>query len=147
MDVDGTLTDGIIYIGNEGELCKGFYVRDGLGIQKVIKRGIRPIILTSRESELVLKRAAELGILEVYQGVSDKKEFLEKYIKENNIMYEEIAYIADDINDLEAIQLAGKRGCPSDAVLEIRNVCNFVSSYRGGHGAVREFCEYLMRLD
>lgn len=146
MDVDGTLTDGIVYFGDSGEICKGFYVRDGLGIQSVMKKGITPVILTSRNSELVKARANDLGIKEVYIGVKDKRIFLENYMKSQNVHMEELAYIADDVNDLEAIQLAGHRGCPSDAVMEIRNVCNFVSNYPGGHGAVREFCDYLQRL-
>lgn len=146
MDVDGTLTDGVVYFGDSGEICKGFYVRDGLGIQKVIKNGIMPIIITSRNSELVKARAEDLGIKEVYIGIKDKKVFLENYIKERGLVTENMAYIADDVNDLEAIQLAKFRGCPSDAVMEIRNVCNFVSNYPGGHGAVREFCDYLVCL-
>ena len=146
MDVDGTLTDGIVYFGDSGEICKGFYVRDGLGIQRIMKIGITPIILTSRNSELVKSRAKDLGIEEVFIGVKDKKVFLENYIKENNLIAENLAYIADDINDIEAIQLAKYRGCPSDAVMEIRNVCNFVSNYPGGRGAVREFCDYLVKM-
>lgn len=144
IDVDGTLTDGVVYIGNAGELCKGFYVRDGLGIMRAIKNGVKPIILTSRESEIVAVRAGELGIEEVYQRVPDKREFLEKYLKENGYAGGETAYMADDINDYEAIQLAGLRGCPSDAVPEMKNICNFVSRFEGGRGAVREFCDFIV---
>lgn len=146
IDVDGTLTDGVVYIGNSGELCKGFYVRDGLGIQRIISRGIEPIILTSRESEIVVQRCKELGITNICQGVKNKREKLEDIIQEHKIGSDELAYIADDINDLEAIQLAYIRACPNDAVFEIKNVCNFVSHYNGGHGAVRELCDYLLGL-
>lgn len=147
MDVDGTLTDGVVYFGASGEICKGFYVRDGLGIQCVMRLGIEPVIITSRNSELVKARANDLGIRTVFIGIKDKRIFLEEYMKEHKLCAENLAYIADDINDLEAIQLAGYRGCPSDAVMEIRNVCNFVSNYPGGHGAVREFCDYLVQLE
>ena len=144
IDVDGTLTDGVVYIGNTGELCKGFYVRDGLGIMRAIKNGVKPIILTSRESGIVTVRAGELGIEEVYLHVPDKREFLERYLKDNGYGSEDIAYMADDINDYEAIQLAGLRGCPSDAVPEMKNICNFVSRFEGGRGAVREFCDFIV---
>ncbi len=144
IDVDGTLTDGIVYMGNEGELCKGFYVRDGIGIQMLIKNGVTPIILTSRKSDIVIQRALELGIKEVYQAIIDKKIFLEKYILEKSISSENLAYIADDINDFEAIQLARLRGCPANADKRIINACNFVCNYTGGRGAVREFCEYII---
>ena len=147
LDVDGTLTDGIVYIGNSGELCKGFSVRDGLGIRKIMERGIIPIILTSRESEIVVNRCIELGITEIYQGIKNKKDCLKKIIEDYKIILEELAYMADDINDLEAMQLAFVKACPKDAVFEIKSICNFISHYNGGHGAVREFCEYLLNAD
>lgn len=143
MDVDGTLTDGMIYVGNSGELCKGFYVKDGLGIKKIIEHGIEPMILTSRESDIVVQRCMELGIDFIYQGVRNKKEKLKEIMQERKIASEELAYIADDVNDLEALKLASFRACPNDAVFEMRNACNFVSHYNGGHGAVRELCDYL----
>lgn len=146
VDVDGTLTDGTVYIGNNGELCKGFYVRDGLGLQRIIKKGITPIILTSRQSDIVINRCRELGINEIHQGVAEKKYYLECLMKERNIAGKELAYIADDINDLDAIQLAQIRACPRNAVEEIKCKCNFISKYNGGQGAVREFCDYLLKL-
>ncbi len=144
IDVDGTLTDGIVYIGNSGELCKGFYVRDGIGIQKLIKAGIKPVVCTSRESEIVLQRCKELGIEQIFQGVRDKREKLQEIKMELGAEWEEIAYIADDINDLEAMKLAEVKGCPADAVSEVKEICGFVSQFNGGRGAVREFIEYLI---
>lgn len=147
IDVDGTLTDGLVYIGNSGELCKGFYVRDGLGIQRIIKAEIVPIILTSRESDIVINRCRELGINEIHQGISNKRVYLERLMQEKNILNDELAYIADDINDLEAIQLANVRACPQDAVKEMKDICNFISRYNGGRGAVRELCDYLLEFN
>lgn len=146
IDVDGTLTDGTVYIGNTGELCKGFHVKDGLGIKKIIAKGIVPVILTSRNSQIVVQRCKELGIEEIYQGVNDKKEGIKRIIQKYDIKTEELAYIADDVNDLEAIQFASVRACPKDAVYEMKNVCNFVSHYNGGYGAVREVCEHLLNM-
>lgn len=144
IDVDGTLTDGTVYIGNHGELCKGFFVRDGLGIQQLISSNVEPIILTSRESRIVVERCKELGIKQIYQGVKDKKKMLEKIMKDNNIKKEELAYIADDINDIFAIELASIKACPADAVSEMKNICNYISIYKGGQGAVREICDYII---
>lgn len=141
------MTDGQVYIGNTGELCKGFYVRDGLGIQRIIKENICPIVLTSRKSDIVLKRCEEIGIEKIYQGIKDKKAKLMELIEKYGMDVNELAYIADDINDLDAICIAKIRACPSDAVLEIKQVCNYVSEYRGGNGAVRDVCDYLIRLN
>lgn len=148
IDVDGTLTDGNVYIGNEGELCKGFYVRDGLGIQIAIRSGIIPIIFTSRKSKIVDIRCKELGITEIYQGIKDKKTLLEEYIENNNIDYYNVAYIADDINDLESMKLVknkgGLAGCPCDARSEILDISDYIARYEGGKGAVRDFIEWLL---
>ena len=144
MDVDGTLTDGIVYIGDHGELCKGFYVRDGIGILNLIRAGITPVILTSRESDIVLHRCKELGIDLTFQYVKDKRVKLLEIEREMDIKSEDIAYIADDINDLEAMKLAGIRGCPADAVPEVKKISEFISKFNGGRGAVREFIEYIL---
>lgn len=151
IDVDGTLTDGQVYIGNQGELCKGFYVRDGLGIQMAIKKGIEPIIFTSRESEIVINRCKELGIKEIYQKIPNKKDKLIEYVEDKGLQYSEIAYIADDLNDLESMKYVGANGgilgCPNDAVDEIIDICDFISNKPGGKGAVREFIEFIMKSD
>lgn len=144
MDVDGTLTDGTVFIGNDGELCKGFYVRDGIGIQMLAASGIIPVVFTSRESDIVLKRCRELGINHIFQGIKDKKETLKEIMKKFEVDSEEIAYIADDINDYEAMQLAGVKGCPADAVTQIKEICDFISSFNGGRGAVRDFIDHLL---
>ncbi|MCI9535334.1 MAG: HAD hydrolase family protein [Lachnospiraceae bacterium] len=144
MDVDGTLTDGQVYIGEHGELCKGFYVRDGLGIKKAMAAGIKPVILTSRESEIVKRRCEELGIKEIYQGVENKEVFLRNYVKEKDFSLSSIAYIGDDENDLGAISLVGLAGCPLDAVDTIKAKATFISRFKGGNGAVREFCELII---
>lgn len=145
MDVDGTLTDGIVYIGNLGELCKGFYVRDGIGILKIVNAGIEPIILTSRESDIVKRRAEELGITSIYQGFREKKQQFLDILKEKDYHPDNVAYIGDDINDLECMKIAGWSGCPADAENEVKKIADFISNKKGGNGAVREFCEWLLK--
>lgn len=147
MDVDGTLTDGKIYMGSHGEVFKAFNIKDGCGIHDIaIPNGITPIIITGRESDIVLNRCKELGITNVYQGISNKIDKLKEIVSDLSTA----AYIGDDINDLrcmeEVIKAQGVVACPADAVQDVRNIAHFVSSKNGGDGAVREFIEYLVQL-
>ncbi|MBR0341459.1 MAG: 3-deoxy-D-manno-octulosonate 8-phosphate phosphatase [Oscillospiraceae bacterium] len=148
MDVDGTLTDGKIYMGTNGEVMKAFSIKDGCGIHDILMpAGIKPIIITGRKSRIVEIRCAELGITKCYQGVKDKLDQLKK-ISSN---FKNIAYIGDDINDLivmNAVKNAGGRiGCPSDATEEVRQIADFISTRCGGDGAVREFIEWLIKIE
>ena len=149
MDVDGTLTDGKIYMGENGEVLKVFNIKDGYGIHNVLpEKNIEPIIITGRESIITYNRCAELGIKEVYQNVKDKKSLLEQIKYDKRLDYTEIAYIGDDMVDYECMKLihhyGGITGCPFDAVDEIKEVSTFVSVKNGGDGAVREFIEWFV---
>lgn len=154
MDVDGTLTDGKIYIGSTGEAFKAFDVKDGCGIKDILPRyNIVPIIITARKSIMLQQRCEELGIEELHQDVRDKIEELKNIIKKYNEIHEvtytlkDCAYIGDDILDLQCMepikQVGGIVGCPSDAVLSVKNIAQFISSFKSGEGAVREFIEFL----
>ena len=167
MDVDGTLTDGKIYMGEHGEVFKVFDIKDGFGIHDLlIPSGIRPIIMTGRESIILEKRCKELGMEKPYQGIKDKLHKLDEILYAMNHLeinvgmdmghngeyalynYENVAYIGDDINDLQcmrSIKLAGGIiGCPCDAVFQVKEIADFVSGKNGGCGAVREFIEWLL---
>lgn len=139
MDVDGTLTDGRIYMGATGEMIKAFDVKDGYGIVQLRKRGIVPVIITGRNSDIVSRRAEELGITEVYLGVSDKLQKLKDIAESYNCSPDQIAYIGDDLNDLECICYCGVTACPADAVEEVKALAGYVCKNQGGRGAVREF--------
>lgn len=144
MDVDGTLTDGRIFVGSQGELIKAFDVKDGYGIAQILpKIGILPVIITGRDSEIVAVRARELGIKYCYQGISDKLKQLQALSVELNISSSEIAYIGDDLNDIECIHYCGYTACPNDAVKQVRDAVNYICSNKGGRGAVREFIDHL----
>lgn len=146
MDVDGTLTDGKIYIGSKGEEFKSFNVKDGYAINEMLhKNGIKTAIITGRESEIVNIRARELSIDCVYQNVSDKVETLKQIVELYGISIDEVAYIGDDLNDFEAMKKCGITGCPADAVDEIKKISNYVSKYNGGEGAVRDFIEWIIK--
>ena len=145
MDVDGTLTDGKIYIGSTGEIFKTFNVKDGYGIKKLLEAGVIPVIITGRSSDIVSIRCKELGIEEVYQGVTDKLQKLKEIKEEYSIKEAEIAYIGDDENDLECIRFCGVTGCPRDAVKCIKEESDFIATCSGGEGAVREFVDWILK--
>lgn len=144
IDVDGTMTDGKITISGDGELFKTFSVKDGLGITQILpKLNIIPVIITGRISEIVEIRATELKITHLYQNVSNKAKLLDELVKKEKILLSQIAYIGDDINDLDAMLKVRIVGCPADATDEVRKIADFISSKDGGAGAVREFIEFL----
>lgn len=145
LDVDGTLTDGKIYIDNNGIEGKAFNVKDGFAIAQAIKFGIKFAIITGRSSKLVEKRAQELKIEDIYQGVNNKLEKLDQLCKKYNLNYGEIAYMGDDINDLPVLKRAGLKAVPNDAVREVKEIADFISCFSGGKGAVRELIEYILR--
>lgn len=150
MDVDGTLTDGKIYMGAKGEAIKAFNIKDGFGIHDIIpSNGITPVIITGRKSSIVEQRCEELCINDLFQGVKDKISVLKNYLEENRAQLSEVAYIGDDLNDLPCMILVksagGIIGCPADAAEEVKKTSDFVSQFVGGNGAVREFIEVICK--
>ena len=142
MDVDGTLTDGHIYISAEGEAMKAFHVQDGYAIAHTLPAlGIIPVIITGRSSKIVEFRAKELHIEHLYQGITDKLSKLKEIAAALSIAPEEIAYIGDDVNDLDCIRYCGYSACPADAVPAVQQEVDYVCSRNGGRGAVREFID------
>lgn len=144
MDVDGTMTDGKIYIGQAGEAMKAFHVKDGQGIALLRGKGVVTAIITARQSEIVRRRADELQINEVCQGVQDKEGALRALCERYEIAPEETAYIGDDIGDLPALAFAGVSMCPADAVQAVRQAVNVVLPSKGGEGAVRDAAEWIL---
>lgn len=150
MDVDGTLTDGKIYVGSNGEVFKAFDVKDGYAIREVLSSlGIVPVVITGRRSAIVEERCRELGIQHVFQGATDKLSVLNHFIDEQNSALNRVAYIGDDLNDLEvmlAVKAAeGIVASPADAAKQILNMSDYVSSQAGGNGAVRDFIDWIMQ--
>lgn len=147
MDVDGTLTDGKIYMGSDGEICKAFNVKDGYGINDIaISEGIIPVIITGRESKILLNRCQELGVVEIHQGIENKVEKMKEIVDD----FSSVAYIGDDMNDIESMYLVKEHGgliaCPADAAKQVIAIADFVSTKNGGDGAVREFIEWLLNI-
>lgn len=149
MDVDGTLTDGKIYMGPDGESMKAFHVKDGFAILHFLpEAGVIPAIITGRKSKILENRCQELKIHYLCQGVADKTQMLEKLLLELKLNWNQTAYIGDDFNDLDAMTAVhnggGIVGCPQDAAREVRAIADYVTSVRGGEGAVREFIAWLV---
>ncbi len=149
LDVDGTLTDGHIYMGQEGEVMKAFSCKDGYGIAHIAEpNGIEPVIITGRVSHIVENRARELKITEIHQGVADKFPKLMEILDKNGDDLSVCAYCGDDMNDYDCMkrikEAGGLIGCPADACDEVIELAHFVSKKDGGRGAVREFIEWLV---
>jgi 3-deoxy-D-manno-octulosonate 8-phosphate phosphatase (KDO 8-P phosphatase) len=147
MDVDGVLSDGGIYYGDGGLEVKRFSVRDGMGITMLRNAGIVPFIITARQSAATARRARELGIEETHQGVRDKLRCLRQIAEGRKITLEQVSFIGDDLSDLPVLDVVGLPMAVGDAVEEVKKVAKFVTSGNGGHGAVREACEYVLKLN
>lgn len=143
MDVDGTLTDGKIYMSANGELMKAFNIKDGYAIARLREYGIEPVIITGRSSEIVRQRCAELKITELHQGVDNKCYKLREICERSQVTLSQVAIIGDDLNDISCMKLCGYSACPSDAMKQVKEIVNYVCDAKGGDGAVREFIEYL----
>lgn len=144
LDVDGVLTDGRLYYGNNGEELKAFNIQDGLGIKLLQKNGIQVGIITGRTSALLARRAAELGIKLVVQGREDKLVALNEMLENSEYQMEEIAFLGDDLPDLAVIRRVGLGVAVANARPVIAQHAIWQTSACGGHGAVRELAELLL---
>ena len=144
-DVDGVLTDGGIIMDHQGNESKMFNVRDGHGIKMLMRYGIGVALLTGRESPVVHHRARDLGISEVYQGIKNKGPFMVDYLARTGLSPTGIAYVGDDIVDIPVFALVGFSVAVADASPETRTAADYVTTERGGRGAVREVCDLILK--
>jgi len=147
FDVDGCLTNGQITYTEDGNEIKAFNVKDGLAISSWIRLGKKAAIITGRRSKIVERRAKELGISYLFQGVKDKLEVLNKIREKESIEFSQIAAIGDDLNDYRMLEAVGKSFVPADGSEYIREVCDVVLYSGGGNGAVREMIEGIIKDD
>ena len=145
LDVDGVMTDGRIIYDNDGGETKAFDVKDGHGLKLVQRAGIKVGIITGRQSLVVARRAKELGIELVYQGVKDKSLPFNEILEKLALTAEEVAYVGDDIVDLPVMRKVGFAATVADAVDDVKPFADMISERPGGRGAVREICEYLLK--
>ena len=147
IDVDGTLTDGKIYYSNSGDEIKAFNIKDGLMIKSWNRLGKKSAIITGKISEIVERRAKELDITIVRQGIRDKAKELERIIKELNITLDNVAVIGDDMNDFSMLKMVNKSFAPYDASSFIYDFVKYPLNKKGGEGAVAEMIEILLKED
>ena len=145
LDVDGIMTDGRIHYDANGGEVKSFDVKDGHGLKLLQRAGIQVGIITGRNSSIVQRRADELGIEILYQGAKDKIVPYEEILRERGFKDDEVAYMGDDLVDLPILLRVGYSATVADAVDEVKEHVHYVTSRRGGRGAVREVCEILLK--
>lgn len=145
LDVDGVLTDGRLYYGARGEQLKVFHVHDGYGIQAVRRAGVQVAVISGRRSAAVQRRCRDLGIAEVHQGIADKARAFESLIKRLGIRATECACIGDDTPDVPLMRRVGVAFAVADAHVEARAAAHRHTRLRGGRGAVREVCDWILR--
>ena len=145
-DVDGVLTDSGMYYSENGDELKKFNTRDGMGLVLLRKAGFKVAIVTSEDTKIVERRAAKLKITDLFQGARDKVGALQILMKRHSLQWEEIAYIGDDINDLEVMKRVGFAVTPSDGTDQNKKGAHYVTKKKGGEGCVREVCDLILAL-
>ena len=145
FDVDGVMTDGTLYIGASGEALKAFNILDGHGVKMLQAGGVATAILSGRSSEAVAHRARELGIAHVLQGIPDKVAAFERLAAQERMAPSECAFVGDDLPDVEVMKRCGLAVAVANAVDAVKACAHYVTRASGGRGAVREFCELVLR--
>ncbi len=145
LDVDGVMTNGQVLVTDEGNMLRSFNIKDGFAMQLAVKLGYKICIISGGNSSGVIKRLEGLGIKDIYMKVHEKLPVFKSYISDKNLKADEIAYMGDDLPDYNLIKQVGLKCCPADASHDIQEICDFVSSYPGGGGCVRELIEKVLR--
>lgn len=144
FDIDGVLTDGSLWYGDQGEVFKRFHVHDGHGLKMMLNSGIRVALITGRTSKIVSLRAAELGVADVMQDVRDKGQALSELVSRHFLSFQDVGFMGDDLIDIPAMQKVGFAASVPDAPIYIAQAAHWVSSKAGGQGAVRECCDLIL---
>ncbi len=145
FDVDGVLTDGRLYYGPEGEGVKVFNVLDGQGIKLLQQSGVDTAIISARQSAILARRASDLGIRHLHQGVHDKRTAFEQLLGQTGLAAGQCGFIGDDVIDLPILLRAGFAASVPNAHAEVRSRVHYVTQAAGGHGAAREICDFILR--
>ena len=143
-DVDGVLTDGGRYYSKEGEVLKKFHVRDGMGVNILLRNNIRTVILTKEKSMITKKWAKDMNISQVYSGFTKKERALTQICKKYKVSLKEIAFIGDDTNDLEALKKVAFSAVPNDAVVQVKKIADYICKASGGKGCFRELSDLIL---
>ncbi|CAH8183911.1 3-deoxy-manno-octulosonate-8-phosphatase KdsC [Vibrio aestuarianus] len=144
-DVDGVFSDGLVYMGNQGEELKTFHTRDGYGVKSLMSAGIEIAIITGRQSQIVENRMTALGIKLIYQGQDDKVKAYQDICQKLNISPEYTGYIGDDLIDWPVMEKVALKVCVADGHPLLLQKANYITTIKGGHGAVREVCDLILQ--
>jgi 3-deoxy-D-manno-octulosonate 8-phosphate phosphatase (KDO 8-P phosphatase) len=147
FDVDGVLTDGMLYVFNNGEQVRRMNIKDGFALQLAVKKGYRVIVISGSYSEAVISRLNKLGITDVYMKITDKKGRLEQLMQEYGVSWPDVLFMGDDIPDYTVMKSAGLACAPADAAPEIKQAAHYISPYTGGTGCVREMIEKVLKIN
>jgi 3-deoxy-D-manno-octulosonate 8-phosphate phosphatase (KDO 8-P phosphatase) len=147
LDVDGVLTDGTIYVFDNGEQVRKMSIRDGFALQLAIKKGYRVLVISGSNSPAVVHRLRKLGITDAFMNIFDKRAVMLQYMNDHSIRKEQVLFMGDDIPDYMAMQEAGLACAPADAALEIKKVASYISVKDGGDGCVRDIIEKVLKLN
>lgn len=145
-DVDGVLTDGGRFYSIKGEIIKKFHTRDGMGINILLRNGIKTVILTKENSKIVMKWAAEMNVSKSYYKVVKKEEKLQTICKKFHLTPDEIAYIGDDVNDLNLMKKVGFAATPKDGIEQAKKVADYICKLNGGEGVFRELADLILSI-
>ena len=146
FDVDGVLTDGKLFVSNDGDLLRQMNVKDGYALKTAIDKGFNVCIISGGKNEGVRKRLENLGVKDIYLGIPHKTGVFNDYIKTSDVQPKNILYMGDDIPDYWVMKEAGLPTCPQDAAPEIKAICQYISHKTGGNGAVRDVIEQVLKV-
>mgnify|MGYP001357750490 CR=1 FL=1 len=144
-DVDGVLTDGGMYYNKEGEYMKKFNTKDSMGMELLSKIGIKTILMTREDSMIVRERVKKIKIVDLYSGVMKKEDLIDEITEKYNVRNDEIAYIGDDVNDIEIMKKIGFSVTPSDGNYAVRNISDHICKNEGGKGVFREIADLIIK--
>ena len=145
LDVDGVMTDGGIIPTPEGDFIRRYDAKDGYAIASALREGLKVCVISGGRGRMLENRLTMLGVSRMYLNCMDKVAAIEEFIYENNLTSEQVLYMGDDIPDLECMRIVGMPVCPADACMEVVEASRYVSEFAGGHGAVRDIVEQVMR--
>jgi 3-deoxy-D-manno-octulosonate 8-phosphate phosphatase (KDO 8-P phosphatase) len=145
LDVDGVMTDGGIIPTPEGDFIRRYDAKDGYAIASALREGLKVCVISGGRGRMLENRLTMLGVSRMYLNCMDKVAAIEEFMADNGLSAEQVLYMGDDIPDLECMRIVGMPVCPSDACMEVVEASRYVSEFAGGHGAVRDIVEQVMR--
>ena len=145
-DVDGVLTDGGMYYSSKGDVLKKFHARDGMAVSILKKNTIPTVIITKERNQIVKKWSSKMNIDKLFDGVKNKEKVVSKLCKSYGLSENNIAYIGDDVNDLEILKKTGFAATPKDGNLEVKKIVDYICKNRGGEGVLREICDLIISI-